>query len=272
MERGESSRARRSTGSVGSRRLTVEEVYEARVRADEELLTSTSGGGKLRRTRSSRAVVTRRGRLRRGRGEREEAEREAEAEAELGGDEEEEDVGEGVVEGDEEEDDEGRASRPHGPRLRTDFTAGWDGTQLVLRALIDRFWDTMVSFHMPSYEAGITLTDFAMMSGLPFGIAALDFDVPLLSLEDPLIVEAIGGGVIAEEERDRGTSSIKTRCILDYFEGRGRYHPSDGDDEQNARLWLWWFLSSFHFGDKGERASTLLLPHLMDWGNMGAYD
>ncbi|KAK9714633.1 hypothetical protein RND81_06G108200 [Saponaria officinalis] len=143
---------------------------------------------------------------------------------------------------------------------------------VVLRAFLDRFWDTTSSFHMPGYEAGVTLTDFAMMSSLPCGSVPLEFECPLLTLEDPVVLRAIGTGLLVEKENERATSLPKTCHILDYFQGRGNFPPSEGEDGQNARLWLWWFLSAVYFGEKGERASTQLLPFLMDWTAMGAYD
>ncbi|KAK9671462.1 hypothetical protein RND81_12G031700 [Saponaria officinalis] len=125
----------------------------------------------------------------------------------------------------------------------------------LLRAFLDRFRDTTSTFHMPGYEAGLILSGFAVMTGLPCGSTAMDFDQPLVTLDSPGVVQAIGGGVI--EKRNEGKSAlIATSYILDFFQGRGRFHPSEGDDEQNARLWLWWFLSALHFGEKGERATT----------------
>ncbi|KAK9749971.1 hypothetical protein RND81_02G162800 [Saponaria officinalis] len=125
---------------------------------------------------------------------------------------------------------------------------------------------------MPGYEAGVTLTDFAMMSGLPCGYMPLEFDRPLLTLEDPAVWRAIDTGLLIEKENERAMSLPKTCYILDYFQGKGRFYPSRGEDGQNARLWLWWFLSTIFFGEKGERACTQLLPYLMDWSAMGAYE
>ncbi|KAK9750222.1 hypothetical protein RND81_02G180800 [Saponaria officinalis] len=126
---------------------------------------------------------------------------------------------------------------------------------MLLRAFLDRYWDTTTTFHMPGYEAGLTLSGFAVMTGLPCGSTLMDFDRPLELLNSPSVVQAIGGGLIVKRNEGK-TVLAKTSYILDYFQGKGGFHPSKGDDEQNARLWLWWFLSALHFGEKGERATT----------------
>ncbi|KAK9676296.1 hypothetical protein RND81_11G067400 [Saponaria officinalis] len=141
----------------------------------------------------------------------------------------------------------------------------------LLRAFLDRFRDTTSTFHMLGYEAGLTLSGFAVMTGLPCGSTALDFDRQLVTLDSPSVVHAIGGGLI--EKRNEGkTALVATSYILDYFQDEGRFLPSEGDEEKNARLCLWWFLLVLHFGEKGERATTQLLPYLMDWGGMGTFD
>ncbi|KAK9750349.1 hypothetical protein RND81_02G189800 [Saponaria officinalis] len=142
---------------------------------------------------------------------------------------------------------------------------------MLLRAFLDRYWDTTTTFHMPGYEAGVTLLGFAVITGLPCGEEALVFDRPLERFDSPGVVQAIGSGVIVKRQESRG-SLVNTCYIQDYFRGEGRYHYSAGDDEQNARLWLWWFFAALHFGEKGERATTLLLLYLMDWGSMDRYD
>jgi Plant mobile domain len=236
-----------------------------------------------------------------------------------------------------------RPAFPHGPRLRADFAADWDGVTLlldpashlshrvisglplgnmrtfsgftsallvyetilsagsrafisgcafgplvdhwraigeakpianlvVLRAFLDRYWDTTTTFHMPGYEAGITMSSFAIISGLPVGDHDMHWSLEPPSLDSAVVEGAIGSGLRAPRGKERGTTLVKTTWIADFFEGKGRYPPARGSDEQNARLWLWWFLSATYFGEKGERAATSVLMYLLDWQMMGAYD
>jgi hypothetical protein len=143
---------------------------------------------------------------------------------------------------------------------------------VVLRAFLDRYWDTTTTFHMPGYEAGITMSSFAIISGLPIGELDLSWCLEPPSLDSEVVVGAIGNGLCAPRGKERSITLVKTTWIFDYFEGKGRHPTSESTDEQNARLWLWWFLSTTYFGEKGERAATSVLMYLLDWQKMGMYD
>ena len=63
---------------------------------------------------------------------------------------------------------------------------------VALRAFIDRFWDTTVSFHLVKYEAGITGVDFAMVSGLPFGDRRMNWDLDAPRVDSEVVIGWIG--------------------------------------------------------------------------------
>ncbi|MDP0880976.1 hypothetical protein, partial [Klebsiella variicola] len=66
----------------------------------------------------------------------------------------------------------------------------------------------------------------------------MDFDFAP-SVVDEVVTNAVGGGleVICE---GAPPYTFKTSYILEYFEGKTEYGPSEWSDEQNARMWLWW--------------------------------
>jgi hypothetical protein len=143
---------------------------------------------------------------------------------------------------------------------------------VILRALLDRFWDTTSTFHMPGYEAGPTFGDYAMITGLPFGGTPINWDVSPLPADSSAVKEWIGGGLKIESGKKKSPFLIKTSLIYDYFEGEGALEIEEVGHEQNARLWLWWFLGATYLGDKGERVTTATLWHLRDLSRLGEYD
>ncbi|KAK9715374.1 hypothetical protein RND81_06G161000 [Saponaria officinalis] len=237
---GSSSRARMSTGSMNTDEF-LEGALGAEYNAVVAAARGESGGGastscRLTRSRSSRGSSRRRGRPRRV------AQPDPEAE-----DVDAEEIA-ACVEAEQqrlEEEIGGRPDYPQGPRLRENFSQGWEPSQLVLapechlsqrvirgwprgnlrtfsgftsvfeafdvlsdrsrqfllrcafgplirawgeisakkakanlvllRAFLDRYWETTTTFHMPGYEAGVTLSGFAVMTGLPCGAKPLVF-------------------------------------------------------------------------------------------------
>ena len=65
---------------------------------------------------------------------------------------------------------------------------------------------------------------------------------------------------------------VTSKVVIDYFGGKGFFPVSESTPEQNARLWLWWFLGGTYFGDKGERLHTGILRYLEDFQTLVVYD
>ena len=140
----------------------------------------------------------------------------------------------------------------------------------LIRAFLDRYWDTTSTFHMPFGEVGVTLEDYGMISGLPCGEESLEWPSVAMRVDSEESRGLIGWNLPTGAATIPGL--VPSSYVRDYFAGEAPTRVRIGGElvppppctaEQRARLWLWWFLSSIYFGDKGERLSTKLLPFLV---------
>jgi len=103
------------------------------------------------------------------------------------------------------------------------------------------------------------------MSGLPMGAQRIDWEIEAPSVISDGVKDLIGRG-LAQPAGKKGDPErftlVKGKLVEDYF-GAPRVRRV-GSDEQEARLWLWWFLGTIYFGDKGGRLSTVILTCLFD--------
>jgi len=150
---------------------------------------------------------------------------------------------------------------------------GYRAQAVAVRALLDRFWDTTSSFQMPLFELGPSVTGYAVMSGLPMGDRRIDWEIEAPSVTSREVKDLIGRGLAqptgTRSDPERFTL-VKSKIVEDYF--RAPRESRVGDDEQEARLWLWWFLGTIYFGDKGSRLSTVILTCLVDLTAVATFD
>ena len=67
----------------------------------------------------------------------------------------------------------------------------YDGGNLVVRALVEFFWDTTNTFHFPWGEMTVTPADFSLITGLEFQSTPLPFDAGV-TVYSPKVFGVIG--------------------------------------------------------------------------------
>jgi hypothetical protein len=77
------------------------------------------------------------------------------------------------------------------------YDANVSANLVILRAFLDRFWDTTSTFHLPGYEAGPTFSEYAIISGLPCGEFPISWSIAPPPIDDPEVLSLIGGGLKA---------------------------------------------------------------------------
>ncbi|KAL9227293.1 hypothetical protein vseg_002999 [Gypsophila vaccaria] len=140
--------------------------------------------------------------------------------------------------------------------------------KVLISGFLERFWDTTNSFHMPFGEVGITMTDFVMISGLPCSGHAIEFDEDL-TLSGKGMRDLLGRHL--PETVYKYCRQVPYSFFESYFR-KDEGNMDEATDEQNARVWLWYFLGATFFAEKGSVCSTRYFHLLRDLDALGDYN
>ncbi|XP_074289765.1 uncharacterized protein LOC141615173 [Silene latifolia] len=87
----------------------------------------------------------------------------------------------------------------------------------LVRAFLDRLWDTTSTFHMPFGEVGVTLEDYGMISGLPCGTEVVEWPETAIRVDSAEARRFIGWNLAPKAVTVPGL--VPSSYVRDYFTG-----------------------------------------------------
>jgi hypothetical protein len=140
----------------------------------------------------------------------------------------------------------------------------------LVEALVERWWDTTHTFHLPCGELGFTPLDWAMLTGLPIG----NGDPPPCN-DEKYTFEIVQSRIFPEiEESDWKSSGIRCSFLKKYFEPNV-LEAAQVDDtlaERIARAFFMFFLGEFLFPNGSTCIGSGWLAAFEDLSIVGTYD
>jgi hypothetical protein len=140
----------------------------------------------------------------------------------------------------------------------------------IVEALVERWWDTTHTFHLPCGELGFTPLDWTMLTGLPIGVGD-----PPPCIDDDYSFEVVKSHFFPEiSVADWKSHGIRCSFLKTYFEPN-ILEASEGDDtiaEKIARAFFLLFLGEFLFPNASGLVGSGWLAALEDLNKVGKYD
>ncbi|KAL9229380.1 hypothetical protein vseg_004851 [Gypsophila vaccaria] len=142
-----------------------------------------------------------------------------------------------------------------------------ENKRAITRGLMELFWDTTNTFHMPAREMTVTPLDFAMLSGVPFG--GMDVVYNRKFREETKILTEMYGGLVCKFPVD-GVRNINYSLFSGVFDDESLV--ASLSDDQLARVFITYLLSTTIFADKSNKTWFHYLPCLRDLSKLEEYD
>jgi hypothetical protein len=157
--------------------------------------------------------------------------------------------------------------------------AGWQRFFLIdtekssmrfVEALVERWWDTTHTFHLPCGELGFTPLDWAMLTGISIGVGT-----PLPYSDDEYNFDIVKARFFPEiTSSDWKSQGIRCSFLKKYFQS-SMLEAAMSDDtiaERIARAFFLFFLGEFLFPNGSSVVSIGWLAALEDLGRVSTYD
>ncbi|XP_058202936.1 protein MAIN-LIKE 1-like [Rhododendron vialii] len=132
----------------------------------------------------------------------------------------------------------------------------------LLTALVERWWDTTNTFHLPHGEMTIMPLDFAAITGLRVGDDPIPFDMGLAN--DDVALQWFLGFVPRVENGSIMYASLRRRWNHD--------PASDEEAEQMAKAYLLYLFCASLFLNRHSRVHVSFLPALQHLQTIGCFD
>lgn len=140
----------------------------------------------------------------------------------------------------------------------------------LVEALVERWWDTTHTFHLPCGELGFTPLDWAMLTGLPIG----NGDPPPYN-DDEYTYDVVKTRFFPEmEESDWKASGLRCSFLKKYFEP-SMLEAAQWDEtiaERIARAFFLFFLGEFLFPNAATTIASGWLISFEDLNKVTLYD